>query len=1040
MFGRVNRGPGVHTVRQLKLKKIVAATALALSSAVLVSPAYAAGLGRINVTSGLGQPLRAEIDLTSVSREEAGSLAARLGSPAAYRDAGRDFNASLLNVRMAVERRADGQYFVRLTSNTPVNDPIVDLLVELTWANGRLLREYTFLLDPVDMRPAQPPEPPPAAPEPKPVPPVVQPAPAPAPAPVATPVPIRPTAQPKAAPASGSYEVKKGDTAGKIARRALADGVTLDQMLIAIQRANQDAFIGGNVNRLKSGVILSIPDREAAAAVAPADANRLVAAQSADWKSYSEKLATGAQAAPVAKPAPEKREARGRITARVEDKATPGATGDQLRLSKADPAAAAKGAPKPRAGTEDRISKERELRDAKARQAELERNVKDLQKLAEIKNQSLADLQKGAQAKGPQVAQGPVTVPPAAPAKAAPPKAAPTAAVAAPAPAVATKPLETPKAEAPKAALVPAPGPAQVPAAAAKAADKAPEPAKAADPAKVPAAKPVDPPKAADATALSKGDVPKVDAPGVDASKADASKADAPKADAPKADAPKADAPKADAPKANAPKVDAKPESKKAAPPPPPPKPEPSLADEFLDNPLYLAGGGGVLALLGGYAAYAVRRKRKDAATGFQNSIVTGGDLKANSVFGNTGGQSIDTGNSSFQSDFSTSGSAAVDTDEVDPVAEADVYMAYGRDAQAEEILKEALQKDPNRQTVRMKLLEIYSQRGDAASFGNTANELHVATGGVGEQWERAAALGKSIDPANSLYGGGAGAAALAGGDSMSTVALAGGSLAAAASAAASANDKTVTMPVFGGPGAATLSADDPSTKTVALESMQGQTPASIDLDFDLGGDSAVPAAAAPDLGFNVAASSQAAPSIDFDLGFGDAPAAPAPAAPPPVAAAPAPPSDFAPQGTLIIDAPIAQDSGLGPADKTMELAPAGAAAPQADAGMSVDFDFDLGSSAPAAPMAAAVEPAAAPAAGGNGIDFDFGSVSLDLPDAGGSTEPAPSDDVATKLDLAKAYQEMGDKDGAKELLREVLAEGNSAQKAEAQKLISGLG
>ena len=90
--------------------------------------------------------------------------------------------------------------------------------------------------------------------------------------------------------------------------------------------------------------------------------------------------------------------------------------------------------------------------------------------------------------------------------------------------------------------------------------------------------------------------------------------------------------------------------------------------------------------------------------------------------------------------------------------------------------------------------------------------------------------------------------------------------------------------------------------------------------------------------------------------------------------------------------------------------------------------------------MAAAVEPAAAPAAGGNGIDFDFGSVSLDLPDAGGSTEPAPSDDVATKLDLAKAYQEMGDKDGAKELLREVLAEGNSAQKAEAQKLISGLG
>ena len=599
MFGRVNREPGVHTVRQLKLKKIVAATALVFSSAVLVCPAYAAGLGRINVTSGLGQPLRAEIDLTSVSRDEAGSLAARLGSPAAYRDAGRDFNASLMNVRMAVERRADGQYFVRLTSNTPVNDPIVDLLVELTWANGRLLREYTFLLDPVDMRPAQPPAPPPAAPEPKPAPPVAQPAPAPtapAPAPVATPAPVRPTAQPKAAPVGGSYEVKKGDTAGKIARQARADGVTLDQMLIAIQRANQDAFVGGNVNRLKSGVILSIPDREAAAAVAPADANRLVAAQSADWKSYSAKLATGAQAAPAAKPVPEKREARGRITARVEDKVAPGAAGDQLKLSKADPAAAAKGAPKPRAGAEDRISKERELRDTKARQAELERNVKDLQKLAEIKNQSLADLQKGAQAKGPQVAQGPVTAPPAAPAapaaaaKAEAPKAASVAA--APAPAVppkapdAPKAPEAPKAEAPKAAPAPAPVPVPAPpppAAPAKAADaKAPEPAKAADapkaaePAKAPDAKPADAPKAADAAVASKGDAPKVEAP-----RADAAKSDAPKVDAPKGEAPKA----AD----TAPKADAKAAPKKAAPPPPPPKPEPSLADEFLDNPHHIA-------------------------------------------------------------------------------------------------------------------------------------------------------------------------------------------------------------------------------------------------------------------------------------------------------------------------------------------------------------------------------------------------------------------------------------------------------------------
>ena len=100
---------------------------------------------------------------------------------------------------------------------------------------------------------------------------------------------------------------------------------------------------------------------------------------------------------------------------------------------------------------------------------------------------------------------------------------------------------------------------------------------------------------------------------------------------------------------------------------------------------------------------------------------------------------------------------------------------------------------------------------------------------------------------------------------------------------------------------------------------------------------------------------------------------------------------------------------------------------------MTVDFDFDLGSSSPA-PVAA---PASAPAPAGNSVDFDFGSISLDLPAAAGA---APADDVATKLDLAKAYQEMGDKDGAKELLKEVVAEGSAAQKAEAQKLLAAIG
>ncbi len=994
----------MYTVRQLKLKKIAAATALALSSAVLWSPAYAAGLGRLNVMSGLGQPLQAEIDLTSVSREEASSLAARLASPAAYRAAGVEFNATLLSVRMAVDRRPDGQYFIRLTSTQPVNDPIVDAVVELTWANGRLLREYTFLLDPVDMKPAPQPAAPVAAPEPKPKPaaPVAQPAPAPA---VATPAPVRPadqpsvqptvrpTAQPKPTGVTGSYEVKKGDTLGKIARQARADGVTLDQMLVALQRANQDAFIGSNVNRLKSGVILSIPDKEAAAAVAPVDARRLIAAQSADWKSYQEKIAGGVQTASAPKPAAARQEAKGKITARVEDKVTAGAAADKLKLSKADPAAlkdGGKGAVKPKASEEDRISKERELRDAKARQTELERNVKDLQRIAELKNQSLADLQKGAQAKGaqPQVAQGPVTPPVSiAPAKA----------------------PELTKADAPKAAVAPpppVPAPAPTPA-------KAPEPPKAAEPAKV-----VDAAKAVAAVPTPAPAPAKTPEPAKAAEPpkaAESAKAPEPakSVDAPKTDVPGADAPKVEEPKAGAPKIDAKPAAKKAAPPPPPPPPEPSLVDEFLGNPVYLGAGGGVLALLGGYAAFAVRRKRKEATTGIGSSIISGGDLKANSVFGNTGGQSVDTGNSSFQSDFAAAGSGAVDTDEVDPVAEADVYMAYGRDAQAEEILKEALQKDPNRQTVRLKLLEIYNQRGDAASFSATANDLRTATGGQGEQWEKAATLGQLLDPGNAMYGGAAAAAAPAGG---------------VPAAATSTADKTMTMPAYGGAAPAEA---DPLTKTVALEAMPNNAPAGgIDLDFDLGGDAPAAAPGKPDIALDASGASKPAPSIDFDLGFGDAPAAPA------AGRAAAPDTDFKPSGTLIIDAPPAMDGGMAAADKTSELSGMSMAPLPSNAGMSVDFDFDLGSSAPA-PAAA---PAAAPAPAGNSVDFDFGSISLDLPAAAGAAPAAPADDVATKLDLAKAYQEMGDKDGAKELLKEVVAEGSAAQKAEAQKLLAAIG
>ena len=103
-----------------------------------------------------------------------------------------------------------------------------------------------------------------------------------------------------------------------------------------------------------------------------------------------------------------------------------------------------------------------------------------------------------------------------------------------------------------------------------------------------------------------------------------------------------------------------------------------------------------------------------------------------------------------------------IDTDEVDPIAEAEVYLAYGRDAQAEEILKEALKKDPQRQEIYLKLLEIHSQHNKPSAFETVASELYSVSGGQGETWQKAMALGRQLDPRNPLFAEAGSAAAFA--------------------------------------------------------------------------------------------------------------------------------------------------------------------------------------------------------------------------------------------------------------------------------------
>ncbi len=359
-----------------------ALTGLALAAAcVLASNAHALGLGRLNVQSVLGETLRAEIDVTSLTPEEAASLRLRVAPPEAYRSAGVEYNPVLPSATVSLERRADGRPFLRVTSDRAVLEPFVDVIVEATWSSGRLVREYTMLFDPPATRTAAAPAPAPATPPVATAAPVTPPAPAPraaapaAPAASPAPAPSRPpTAAPPvaAAPAASGdeYRVRRGDSLSGIAAKTQRPGVSLDQMLVSLFRGNPDAFMGENMNRLKAGAVLSVPGTEAAQQITPAQARQIIQAQSSDFAAYRQRLASGAptigdQASP--------RQATGRVQAQVDDrKQAAGAAPDKLKLSQ--------GAVKPGA-PEAKVSQDSERKDSASRLAELSRNVDELKKL-----------------------------------------------------------------------------------------------------------------------------------------------------------------------------------------------------------------------------------------------------------------------------------------------------------------------------------------------------------------------------------------------------------------------------------------------------------------------------------------------------------------------------------------------------------------------------------------------------------------------------------------------------------------------------------
>ncbi len=925
-----------------QMKTLSAAVALALA---LPLGAQAAGLGKLTVLSSLGQPLRAEIEVTSVSADEAGKLSARLAPAEAFRRANMDYNPVLGSLSFVVEQR-QGRHFIRISSSQPVSDPFVDLLMELSAGDSRLLREYTFLLDPPDSKaprnaqvapltpgnasatngsaarseaaasaaaaptapaaattPAAPAAPAAdseptaaqaapaatAAPTPAPAPAPAQAAvPAATPAASSTPIPVsgeepattivqrpapsalaeelirrqqaspadtpasaspdalaasRPATQsatgtvaqpaasnpsaaaaPAAAGKSADYRVKQGDTLGAIAARNQPANVSLDQMLIALYRANPDAFQGNNINRLRAGRILSIPDQPTAAAVDRDEARGMVVAQAQDFNAYRNKLAGQVANAPAGKPGTSRQSGGGKITTRVEERSGTQSARDRLELSRANKGNGKTGSAG--AAAEDKAASERALAEANDRVKDLEKNVDNLQKLLELKNKTIAELS----AQQPKEGEAAKPVADAA------------------APKVEDKPADAPATPAPEPATAPAPAPA---------------------------------------AAVASSTTP--------------------------------------------PAASAKPADKNGG----------SFIDKVKENPAFLIGAGVLVALLAaGGGVLAMRRRKKKSEEGAVEPAVE--PEPASPAPAAAAAAAVAATEPEAEPEVPATVAvvapvveeaapvaAVVPEEPVDPISEADMYIAYGRDEQAEDILKLALQTTPERQALHAKLLEIYAKRGDVANFNKVALDLHQLSGGLNETWVKAAALGLEVDPSNPLYGG------------------------------VPAEEEPI------------LGSEEEQGMEFDLSDFKGA---------ELQATSTPPAGAAMDLGKD----------IDFDLDL---------------------------------------ENGAKP-DVNEPILPASSGA------ASASTLLDSLDEAPASP-------APAPAT-------DLADLDLSLPEE--DAAPAPTNlleedeesafeaEMTTKLDLAAAYEEIGDKEGARELLEEVMRGGNDAQIARAKQMMAALG
>ncbi len=302
-------------------------------SLTLLSSAQALTLVRPLVQSKQGEALKVEIDILDISANEQVNFQAALAPPEVYKATKLEApasNGTALDIQVKLLKRSNGNAYLAISSEQAVTGNTLDLLLDLRWATGRLLRAVSVSID--EARQATPVKPPSGM-----------------------------------AGAAQTVTVQRGDTASGLAMSQKSTTVSLDQMLLAMLRSNPDAFVDANVNRMKAGALLTMPTEQEAKAISREEARQAIQVQTNNFHAYRAELAARAPGGVVPKAA---RDSVGKLQAQVENKKG-NAKQDKLTLSKPT-----------NNGAEDKIAKQREAQEVASRAAEMGRNIAELGKIA----------------------------------------------------------------------------------------------------------------------------------------------------------------------------------------------------------------------------------------------------------------------------------------------------------------------------------------------------------------------------------------------------------------------------------------------------------------------------------------------------------------------------------------------------------------------------------------------------------------------------------------------------------------------------------